>query len=56
MWWPDTWEQPVNDLNRYDWIGFEQWDNISTIEQLKTANPDQKHFMDYSIAETSWSS
>jgi hypothetical protein len=56
MWWPDTWKQPVDDLKRYDWIGFGQWDNISTIEQLKIANPDQKHFMDYSITETSWSS
>ena len=56
MWWPDTREQPVDDLKRYDWIGFGHWDNISTIEKLKTANPLQKHFMDYSITETSWSS
>jgi len=56
MWWPDTREQPIEDLKRYDWIGFGRWDKISTIEQLKTINPDQKHFMDYSITETSWSS
>jgi hypothetical protein len=56
MWWPDTWEQPIDDLKRYEWIGFGQWDNISTIGKLKSVNPDQKHFMDYSITETSWSS
>ena len=56
MWWPDTWEQPVDDLKRYDWIGFGRWDNVSTIKELTTVNPDQKHLMDYSITETSWSS
>ena len=55
MWWPDTWEQPLDELKRYDWIGFGEWDHISAIEKLKTLNPDQKHFMDYSITETSWS-
>ncbi len=54
MWWPDTYNQPVSDLKRYDWIGFGQWDNVETIKKLKTANPDQKHFMDYSITETAW--
>ncbi len=56
MWWPDTWEQPLNDLKRYDWIGFGSWDNISTINKLAEINPHQKHFMDFSITETSWSS
>lgn len=54
MWWPDTWEQPLDDLKRYDWIGFGRWDNITMIENLKSANPGRKHFMDYSITETSW--
>lgn len=54
MWWPDTYEQPIEELKRYDWIGFGRWDNISTIENLKSANPEQKHFIDYSITETSW--
>jgi hypothetical protein len=56
MWWPNTWEQPLEDLKRYDWIGFGAWDNMSMITELKTLNPYQKHFMDYSITETSWSS
>jgi hypothetical protein len=56
MWWPDTREQPVEELARYDWIGFGAWDDISTIKELKAVNPDQKQFMDYSITETSWSS
>ena len=55
MWWPSTWQQPVEQLARYDWIGFGAWDNINTINTLKNRNPDQKHFMDYSITETSWS-
>ena len=55
MWWPSTWNQPVNDLKRYDWIGFGEWENIETVNKLKTLNPNQKHFMDYSITETSWS-
>jgi hypothetical protein len=55
MWWPDTWEQSVEQLKRYDWIGFGDWDNLSAIQTLKTVNPDQQHFMDYSITETSWS-
>lgn len=55
MWWPDSNEQPLDELKRYDWIGFGEWDKISAIEKLKSANPEQKHFMDYSIAETSWS-
>lgn len=55
MWWPNTSEQPVEQLMRYDWIGFGAWDNITTINTLKSRNPDQKHFMDYSITETSWS-
>ncbi len=54
MWWPDTYEQPLDDLKRYDWIGFGRWDNITMIENLKSANPEQKHFIDYSITETSW--
>lgn len=54
MWWPDTWRQPLDELKRYDWIGFGEWDNILAIESLKTLNQDQKHFMDYSITETSW--
>lgn len=53
--WADTHEQPLDELKRYDWIDFVEWDNISTIEKLKTANPDQKHFMDYSIKETPYS-
>ncbi len=44
----------MDELKRYEWIGFGQWDNINTIESLKLANPEQKHFMDYSITETSW--
>jgi hypothetical protein len=20
MWWPDTWNQPLDDLKRYDWL------------------------------------
>ncbi|GAB4362914.1 MAG: hypothetical protein Kow0042_00330 [Calditrichia bacterium] len=55
MWWPDTWKQPVSDLARYDWIGFGEWDNMATVAALKQANPNQKHFMDFSITETSWS-
>ena len=55
MWWPDTWEQSLDELKRYDWIGFGEWDNTIAIEKLKTVNPDQKHFMNYSITETSWS-
>ncbi len=54
MWWPDTWEQPLSELERYDWIGFGQWDNLAIITKLKKTNPEQKHFMDYSITETSW--
>ncbi len=54
MWWPDTFEQTLDELKRYDWIGFGEWDNIQTIEDLKSVNPEQKHFMDYSITETSW--
>ena len=54
MWWPDTYEQPIDELKRYDWIGFGRWDNINTIENLKLVNPEQKHFIDYSITETSW--
>jgi len=54
MWWPDTWEQPLSDLQRYDWIGFGDWDNMATVATLKQANPNQKHFMDFSITETSW--
>lgn len=55
MWWPDTRKQSPEELKRYDWIGFGAWDDFSAIENLKTINPDQKHFMDYSITETSWS-
>jgi hypothetical protein len=55
MWWPDTWEQPIEDLNRYNWIGFGSWDKLATISTLKARNTDQKHFMDFSITETSWS-
>ena len=55
MWWPSTSQQPVEQLMRYDWIGFGIWDDINTINTLKSRNPNQKHFMDYSITETSWS-
>jgi len=55
MWWPDTWNQSLNQLTRYDWIGFGEWDNMEKIAELKEANPAQKHFMNFSITETSWS-
>jgi len=55
MWWPDTWTQSIDQLKRYDWIGFGEWDNMEKIRELKEANPAQKHFMDFSITETSWS-
>jgi hypothetical protein len=55
MWWPDTWNQPLDDLKRYDWIGFGSWDNLVAVRTLKALNTDQKHFMDFSITETSWS-
>ena len=55
MWWPDTWNQSLDDLKRYDWIGFGSWDKLATINSLKALNTGQKHFMDFSITETSWS-
>jgi len=54
MWWPDTWEQSLEQLKRYDWIGFGEWDNMEAVADLKELNPDQRHFMDFSITETSW--
>jgi len=56
MWWPDIWEQSVEDLKRYDYIGFGEWDyeEIDKIREIKNQNPSQIQFMNYTITETSW--
>jgi len=54
MWWPSSWKQPVEDLARYDWIGWGSWENMSVLAQVKEVNPRQKHFLSFSITETGW--
>lgn len=55
MWWPDSWEQAVSDLARYDFIGWGgTWENETTLAQLKKQKPQQKHFTSITITETSW--
>lgn len=54
MWWPSSWHQDIDDLARYDWIGWSFWDNFDVIELIKEKNPDQIHFMSGTITETSW--
>jgi hypothetical protein len=39
MWWPDTWEQPLADIARYDWVIFGDWDR-ENVPQIKALNPD----------------
>jgi hypothetical protein len=54
MWWPDSWNQSVSELARYDYIGWGSWENELTLKKLKTKNPNQLHFMSINLTETDW--
>jgi hypothetical protein len=54
MWWPDSWGQSINDLVRYDYIGWGPWDNEDTLLKLKQMNPNQLHFMSINLTEVKW--
>ncbi len=56
MWWPDVWGQSVEQLKRYDYIGFGEWDyeEIDKIKTIKQMNPSQIQFMNFTITETCW--
>jgi len=38
MWWPDPWEQPLQDIARYDWVILGGW-AAEFIEPLRALNP-----------------
>lgn len=40
MWWPNTWEQPIADVARYDWVIYGDW-NKENLPAIKTLNPKQ---------------
>lgn len=54
MWWPSSWEQSVDDLARYDWIGWSPDENEETLTLLKEKNPNQLHFTAITLTETSF--
>ncbi len=39
MWWPDPWEQPLEEIARYDWVILGDWDT-KFITPLRTLNSD----------------
>ncbi len=55
MWWPNSWDQDVSDLSRYDYIGWGNWENEDTLKAIKEINSNQLHFTAISITETCWS-
>jgi len=54
MWWPDSWNQSIYDLARYDYIGWGPWDNRTVLQNLKELNPEQHHFMSVNLTEVGW--
>lgn len=54
MWWPSSWHQDVNDLAKYDYIGWGFWEDFNALKKIKELNPNQLHFMSGTITETSW--
>jgi hypothetical protein len=54
MWWPNSWNPNLDMLVRYDYIGWGDWDNMTTLENLKQLNPEQKHFMSMNLTELKW--
>lgn len=54
MWWPDSWDQNITELSRYDYIGWGDWEKEETVSELKILNPKQLHFMSINITETDW--
>jgi hypothetical protein len=54
MWWPDSWNESIDDLVRYDYVGWGPWDNTSVLKNLKQLKPEQKHFMSMNLTELKW--
>jgi len=54
MWWPDSWNQNLSELIRYDYIGWGDWENENTLENLKQLNQDQLHFISINLTEVGW--
>ncbi len=40
MWWPNTWEQPITDIARYDWVIYGDYDK-ENLTAIKALNPNQ---------------
>jgi hypothetical protein len=53
MWWPNTWEQPVADIARYDWVIYGDW-NKENLPAIKALNPNQQMLNSTNACELSF--